>query len=67
MNRMKPIEKQPSMAIFSVFDGLVFYCTFNIENLEQAALNIQIWIRLLLNIMIDKCYFLELATLSLRI
>ena len=55
------------MAIFSVFDGLVFYCTFNIENLEQAALNIQIWIRLLLNIMIDKCYFLELATLSLRI
>ena len=61
MNRVQPAEKQPSMAIFSVIDRLIF---FNRENFEQAALNIQIWAGVLHNIKIQKCYFLGLVALS---
>ena len=61
MNRVQPAEKQPSMAIFSVIDRLIF---FNRENFEQAALNIQIWVGVLHNINIQKCYFLGLVALS---
>ena len=64
MNRVQPTEKQPSMAIFSVIDGLIFIIFFNRENFEQAALNIQIWVGVLHNIKIQKCYFLGLVALS---
>ena len=63
MNRVQPTEKQPSMAIFSVIDGLIFFF-FNRENFEQAALNIQIWVGVMHNIKIHKCYFLGLVALS---
>ena len=70
MNRVQPTEKQPSMAIFSVIDGLIFIIFFNRENFEQAVLNIQIWVGILHNskfkerFKIQKCYFLGLAVLS---
>ena len=64
MNRVQPTEKQQSMAIFSVIDGLIFIIFFNRENFEQAALNIQIWVGVLHNIKIQKCYFLGLVALS---
>ena len=65
LNRMQPTKRQPLMAIFSVIDGLVFiFFFFNIENFEQAGPNIQIWLRLLHNIMIHKYYFLELVRSS---
>ena len=64
MNRLQPTEKQPSMAIFSVIDGLIFIIFLNRENFEQAALNIQIWVGVLHNIKIQKCYFLGLVALS---
>ena len=64
MSRVQPTEKQPSMAIFSVIDGLIFIIFFNRENFEQAALNIQIWVGVLHNIKIQKCYFLGLVALS---
>ena len=52
------------MAIFSVIDGLIFITFFNRENFEQAALNIQIWVGVMHNIKIQKCYFLGLAAFS---
>ena len=56
---MQPKEKQPSTAIFLVINGLIF-----IIFLIERTLNIQIWLGLLYNIMIQKCYFLELVALS---
>ena len=64
---MQPTEKQPSMAMFLVIDGLVFIIFFNRENFEQAALNIQIWGGVLHNIKTKKCYFLGIVALSLDI
>ena len=64
MNRVQPTKKQPSMAIFSVIDGLTFIIFFKRENFEQATLNIQIWVAVLHNIKIQKCYFLGLVALS---
>ena len=64
MNRGQPTEKQPSMAIFLVTDGLIFTIFFNRENFEQAALDIEIWVGVLHNIKIQKCYFLGLVALS---
>ena len=61
---MKPTEKQPSLAMFSVFDGLICIIFFNRKNFEQAALNIQIWVGVMHNIKIHKCYFLGLVALS---
>ena len=43
------------------------YYFFNRENFEQAALDINIWVGLLHNITIHKCYFLGPAALSSRI
>ena len=57
---MQPTEKQLSIAIFSVIDGLIF----NRQNFEQALLDIQIWVGLLHNMKIHKCYFLGLVALS---
>ena len=56
---MQPKEKQPSTAIFLVINGLIF-----IIFLIERTLNIQICLGLLYNIMIQKCYFLELVALS---
>ena len=64
INRVQPTEKQPLKAIFSVIDGLIFIIFFNRENFEQATLNIQIWVGLLHNIKLQKCYFLRLFALS---
>ena len=64
MNRVQPTEKQPSMTIFLVTDGLMFIIFFKRENFEQAALNIQIWVGALNNIKIQKCPFLGLIALS---
>ena len=60
---MQPTEIHPSTAALSITDGLIHYF-FNRENFEQAALNIQIWVELLHNIMVHKCYFLGLVALS---
>ena len=51
------------MAIFSVIDGPIFIIFVNRENFEQAALNIQIWVEILDNIEIHKCFFLGLVNL----
>ena len=67
MNRVQPTEKQPAVAIFSVIDGLIFIIFFSRQNFEQAALNIQIWVGVLHNIKIHKCYFLGLVALSPQI
>ena len=64
MNRVKPTEEQPLVAIFSVIDGLIFITFFDRENFEQAALNIQIWVGVLHNIKVHTCYFLGLDALS---
>ena len=64
MNRVQPTEKQPSVTIFSINNGVIFIIFFDRENFEQAALNIQIWVRVLHNIKTHKCYFLGLAALS---
>ena len=55
----------------AVVDGYIFnywwtnfHYFFNRVNFEQAALNIQIWVALLYNIMIHKCYILGLVALS---
>ena len=61
MNRVQPTEKQPSVTIIS---GVIFIIFFDRENFEQAALNIQIWVRVLHNIKTHKCYFLGLVALS---
>ena len=66
MNIVQRSEKQPSMAIFSVIDELIFIF-FNRQNFEQGALNIQIWVGVLHNNKIQKCYFLGLVALSLEI
>ena len=65
MSRMQPTEKEPSVAIFSVIDGLIFFFFFNRENFEQAAVNIQTLVGLLHNIKIH--YFVGLVALSLEI
>ena len=41
-----------------------FHYFFNRENFEQVALNIQIWVGVMQNIKIQKCYFLGLVALS---
>ena len=67
MNRVQPTEKQQSVAIFSVIDGVIFNFLkifFGRENFEQVALNVQIWVGVLHNIKIHKCYFLGLVALS---
>ena len=64
MNRVQPTKKQPSVTAFSVIDGVIFIIFFDRENFEQAALNIQIWVGVLYNIKIHKCYFLGLVALS---
>ena len=64
MNRVQPTVKQPSVAIFSVIDGLIFFFFFNREIFKQAWLNIQIWAGVLNNTKIHKCYFLGLVALS---
>ena len=62
MNRVQPTEKQPSMAIFSIIDRLIFIIFFNRENFGQAVLNMQIyWVGVLHNIKIQKGYFLGLV------
>ena len=67
MNRVQPTEKQPSMAIFSVIDALILIIFFNRQSFEQATLKIQIWVGVLENIKIQKCYFLGLVALILEI
>ena len=59
---MQHTERYSSTTILSIIDGLIFI-VFNRENFEQAALNIQIWVGLLHNIMTQKCYFLGLVAL----
>ena len=59
---MQHTERYSSATILSIIDGLIFI-VFNRENFEQAALNIQIWVGLLHNIMTQKCYFLGLVAL----
>ena len=54
MNRVQPTEKQPSVAAFSVTDRPIFFFFFNKEIFKQAALNLQIWVRVLHNIKIHK-------------
>ena len=49
MTRVKPTENQPSLAIFSVIDGIIFIIFFNRENFEQAA-----FIGILRNIKVHK-------------
>ena len=66
MNIVQSSEKQPSMAIFSVTEQLIFIFV-NRENLDQGALNIQIWVGVLHNIKIQECYFLGLVALSQEI
>ena len=67
MSRVQPTEKQSPVVTFSVNDGLIFIICFYRENFEQAALNIQIWVGVLHDIKIHKCYFLGLVALSLEI
>ena len=62
--KIETYRKQPSLAIFSVIDGLIFITFFNREIFEQAALNMQIWVGVMHNIKIHKCYFLALVALS---
>ena len=64
MNRMQLTEKQPLLAIFLVIDRLIFVIFFDRVNFEQAVLNIQIWVGVLHNINIQKCYFFGLVALS---
>ena len=64
MNRVQTTKKQPSVTAFSVIDGVIFIIFFDRENFEQAGLNIQIWVGVLYNIKIHKCYFLGLVALS---
>ena len=64
MNRVQTTKKQPPVTTFSVIDSVIFIIFFDRENFEQAALNIQIWVGVLYNIKIHKCYFLGLVALS---
>ena len=57
MNRVQPTEKQLSMAIFFSHWWTNFLFFFNRQNFEQAVLDIQIWVGLLHNIKMHKCYF----------
>ena len=68
MNRVQPTEKQLSVAIFSIIDGLIFIIFFNRKYFEQAAPNIQIWVGVLHNIKIYNCYLLgQPQEITLRI
>ena len=60
MNRVQPTEKQPSMAIVSVIEGLIFIIFLT----ERTLSNIQIWVEVLHNIKIQKGYFLGLVAFS---
>ena len=61
---MQSTERQSSTAIFSTIERLISLF-FNTENFEHAALNIQIWLGLMHNFLIHKCYFLGLVAFSL--
>ena len=50
------------MDIFSIIDGIFFIIFFNKENFKQVVQIIQIWVRLLRNIVIHKGYFLGLVS-----